>query len=969
MGQYDIVTRGHLQELNPGRAGRTTIVLRDVNLYFLHYISQVTRGVHFYIPFAFSGVMGKSKIPTTDLPYIDGEEYALAALRNGWLYVYNETDDSWREYEVLDDGKLHEVIWGDEYTGKDVRPATGNVVSCVKAKRNKIYRIAFSEVQWSWGFYVEMCSKPGKRNSRMQKIDVNQWVREGEHPHMFSGSRLLSDYDVDCFYDEYQGPLVREAFMATNVDTNTKTFFCLHDPIDIADNLAYNLAEKWLEMEALIQSMQLGLDEYRIYCSILRGENPEDLQDQDKLEEIKSLHSLALLSYQVGLGSDDNKKKLGKHLDKERVEKLLAVEERKRKREEIKAARERLITFLDSNYYQGVWPEYRNNTPERILEGKDRASTHVENINFLENEKDKMLDLPVQGQGNQSDDSGWKHIVKFVEARNETGKVLKENCPIDITDPKFDIKIIKLWNKVLKQVVKIAKGNERYFTLGIQRLNSIQIQQFSVDIFEEITLADYLSGKYQAVSGKTRTITIPEGAKTTFVAGKSGTVAIKQVGFSRHFQQAFRPNSGLYKLAQRLTESMNWRRFVAGLCYLNLAITLYELPGKNLRPNNLEAYKNYAKLVKAMVDAWKGAYDVKILRLTKTGASKVTIDSMKKLSSRATAIGSFIGAAISTYDAGINFYEGDWDAGIAYSVGAVIGVLLGIGALNSWNPVGIILLAVAGVGAGIAAVMLEDPPMERYFKNFPLRKCKVSFSASTPWQLSLEHMTRKNELAKAGFQRWSEYFHALQDLDDMIFGYRVEINKLDTEEYYYEAPNGFMNFINGVARNVGYNVEYPKKIKVVINFRVFFPDISKFEFEFKLYYEGIGDTNNYDLLVPIRNSNGEEVIYTLEDGRVKGEIVFRISDEQFKRLQTLPELFFISRLKLDDSRAYPGDEKRVPRYLSHLEQAATNERIGTSHHGTSFSGTPDYSILYGNNQKIGTKQEIMNYWVTKRPRK
>ncbi|MGF1806662.1 hypothetical protein L4C31_15565 [Aliivibrio sifiae] len=118
-------------------------------------------------------------------------QYTLRQLRDGWLYVYDETDKTFHEYQI-EGYEFTKVEWSSDEADKPAneRGSKGETKSClVYPAKNTIY-MAFAHQRWTWRLCEHMRSHTSNRSLWMRKVNLKQFNSALAHPHTGLSSKL-----------------------------------------------------------------------------------------------------------------------------------------------------------------------------------------------------------------------------------------------------------------------------------------------------------------------------------------------------------------------------------------------------------------------------------------------------------------------------------------------------------------------------------------------------------------------------------------------------------------------------------------------------------------------------------------------------------------------------------------------------------------------------------------------------------
>jgi len=202
------------------------------------------------------------------LPSLKTRSYTLRQLRDGWLYVWDETDRTLHEYQV----QGHQFIrhqWGSAQLGKDERSNPGAAKPYLLYPRRNRLLIAYAPVQWTWRLCDTMRSNPHEQKRWMRALDLSQYCNTMQAAHA-APIRELGSAVADILAGG-QAPTFNSCLVAASTtdasrpckrpidqalvlgsvpDQDSALFVALDDPLAIVDDLAMNLQGRWLELAA-----------------------------------------------------------------------------------------------------------------------------------------------------------------------------------------------------------------------------------------------------------------------------------------------------------------------------------------------------------------------------------------------------------------------------------------------------------------------------------------------------------------------------------------------------------------------------------------------------------------------------------------------------------------------------------------------------------------------------------------------
>ncbi|PMM06375.1 hypothetical protein BCT63_06535 [Vibrio kanaloae] len=145
-------------------------------------------------------------LPTTDTQWQGRftptqRQYTLRQLRDGWLYVYDETDKVFHEYQV-EGYEFTKIDWSGDEADKPAneRGSAGETKSCLVYPAKNTLSMTFAHQRWTWRLCEHMRSHAPNRSIWMRKVNLQQFQSTLSHPHA-GLSTELGQYVADVGTD------------------------------------------------------------------------------------------------------------------------------------------------------------------------------------------------------------------------------------------------------------------------------------------------------------------------------------------------------------------------------------------------------------------------------------------------------------------------------------------------------------------------------------------------------------------------------------------------------------------------------------------------------------------------------------------------------------------------------------------------------------------------------------------------
>lgn len=697
-----------------------------------------------------------------------GYAYAAFPLRNGYLYVYYETENVWAEYKITDALKLQKIVWDEKDYSREVRepkrnPATGRLeeYTGLPVGKNRVVWVAYSEVQWSAGYAGKVLTTAALREGRMQRVDVDKWKNGEKQDDVFDLSKccVFAGKEDRSRFEQLKiktGRLAKE----NKEEEFPEFFFMLHDPLGAADDAVICLQQEYEYLEALAACALTGGNP-RYMRRDSKGQFPDSL-DAGRQNEYEAAFSTGLTLYlslfnDVGDGSKQDLAKYRRKLDLDRITAMLGVRKRAEQRKVIHEVREVLGGIVSSNYYQNVLFDYSENSDSLRLMGEQRVvGTHYGPLADLPHYHDRHLDL-YNKEYNKED--RWRKFVadNFFGGTDDRGMAAllslgweykKQSDAFQAVSYRLQHKdydsdsiagtAVNLVEKLLSNLsttlalygpfMGAKLRNEKLF----DKINQLKMDRENLVSLRDTTV-EKLNVKVEAalkkVGGKTRKIRKGRRAEL------SGNFKARIKALSKDYSARIsRVDTELKDTKVRVFEFFKGRKklsavnnkavgalgqFLVVMDSMNLGFAIGEVMKDDSVKNKVNVFNTSVALASSMLSLSTQSMRTLDLQLTRLLFKDVSI----RLSTRMAWVGGIASAVVDGINAYERFNNRDFNAALFYALaaGAGAGVLTGaiasIGFAAAWGgPVAWACLAV-GFFAGLIAGLVSDDDFELFLRN------------------------------------------------------------------------------------------------------------------------------------------------------------------------------------------------------------------------------------------------------------
>ena len=965
-----------------------------------------------------SDPFGKHGMPNLELFKI-----ARTALVQGYIYLINDEDpDEYYELEVDENGMLSHVLW--EYSKDkdgnylDIRKREKEKISYKIVEKGKKLRMAFSPVQWSRDYFIEVNESEKKKKELMQLIDCSGFPKDHEAEdidvavpfhqikaafppnHLYTSK--LEDNLEDIFNTEKEQSKIEEEGGQAN-EVLEDMFITFHDPLALTDDVATILANKVANLQALVESLGTGKDPEEIKKRILKNEPKPETKKGSREEQIAALLATALTTYQLVYNSDemirdyDGGEEGRVHYDtsvsifdrpivwdgngiiKQKLIDILAVKERKKLREEIIGYRKDFAVLLASDYYTKYFSHYKENGFVGLLAGKKYITEHANLLAISPDNVDSYLDLKSE-RGKYAPELMKKNkeandfFVDFIKGKNTpVHKLLDQELDLGFLDDNETILgpvlttdlanlVAEHINGSLEAYVALAKTTKRNTKLTFNRLKKITHGNSPVWQTRKKELEALL--KKEGV--------VLDRSKVKFKGHKNGhrLVRIKDIDEISLLNE-YNPKgpntlkvpsetipkktAAQVKGAQRVFNSIHFAKGVYYLQILNITTGTYQLIDSGF------AYKNILNLSGITADLTSAFFNLQRAQLVAKGAGEAVVENALARSNKWAKRGGLITAAVCVWEAYDSFKDNDNDAAFLW---AGAGALFFTG-IYVTGPIGWVVGGLA-IGLVYLASYFKDGPLEKYFKHYWLSDLKAlprNYEQNeAPWEYINRVYEERTTLIKnkEDYKSWEDLRVCYQQLLDLMACSNMYVN----------------NFKLGKAKNysvggeddragVSFQVAPIKQVTIETAFRQFL--WSAEQYEYRAFVVNNKSSSHKEIDFKDLNGKTEVVVENDRATATKTTItiprwVHKFSEEN---VLSITQLVFICKLRIDDTsnkyypHTYVGKERFMGIKMPLWENKITDFK---NMDGALFPPKPtEYADFYYKNVRIDTLDDLLKW--------
>ncbi|WP_311326257.1 toxin VasX [Capnocytophaga sputigena] len=945
------------------------------------------------------------------LPEFEHFDLVHTALNEGYLYLINDdpkSKNAFIEVEVDSLGRLRYIIRKGKkhkkYDNSRNSSPQEEYIQYLVVQPNTKYWIAFSYYQWSHKYLKEMLNDIEKRKKRMRLIDCkaikidddNSAGNPKSYKKVKAAFRPSDEKKRYHFKYDFDIVICDENNQSSNGDNDfyEDLFIILDDPIGCAFDMGIELSNAHTFHYALIESLQTGDKPAKIFDRLCGKYNdvyqPSVYIPAYETEQFQALFGSALSLYHFLYGDppkqktpikDDEKEareEQQKYMDdlreetsREKIEKVLGVEERKQQRQKIKNIREDFINYLWCDYFCKFLEKFMGNSYEIYL-GKYYLSDLVNAIAVHPHYKDRFIDLPKDYEGD-NDPKGDDFFERITQENNIYHKIFMAEVP-----EKDLVKHETLLQTFLKVDVEIT---------FMRTLESIA-EGFAMHCFKKgdmtpifnyiasLPLAKEHTERLRRSNPNNFEKTTPKITEGRIPAKNIGEIEKNYIHISRYMREVETkpnlppapiagkpiPDRKINILAEQASKKenlinriLNHPRFRAFIFSVELLYTSINFNRVCKDPNAKNSAYAGGAFVQSIYSFLKYA-EAKKLTL---GFSKEKTKYLPLITKGAEVASQGITIGMCAWESFVAFYERDTDAAWAwvasgtFSTLALLGGTLGLFESVPYvaaffaSPWGIALVLALSLGAAILAFYLTDDALERFVKNNLLSE-KPTFKRKY-YQMSYteELIERRRELVTR-VEEWQDLRKAQDDLYDILCANRVEY-KLGQMVDLFKSQTYTQN------KTFTHN-------RVTIKFTPAQFNYDKSYIYYQLYLLPMGLQENYsEFTKPFPITPMKEVEFSTSDDTSKDtlEIKYNIYDGLEGRLTFSSIFIFISQTLIDpEANEYWPTQRGGERFQAKMIPVISK-----------FGGENDgwwkemIAVIDNKAQKdirIGTFEEIMN---------
>ncbi len=936
-------------------------------------------------------VVASNPFKAYGMPNLKQYGVARTALNQGYIYLINENDpDEYYELAVDQHGMLSHILWefnkDDTGTYLDVRTAEREKINYKIIEEGKQMRMAFSPLQWSRGYFDEINASPEKKEALMTLIDCSGFPKDyqadptadlipfhqvkaafpKQHPY---GHVLQENLDDILVNENAQDQRAQEGGTANDILEDM--FITFHDPIAAANDICASIEREIDRLKAIMLSCNTGIEEETFFQK-LRTDQEITLQQNDKAEQIKYMHTLAATTYRFIYDNPKLKEKYSTHkikhrittkgynpyaisnieayedpegdysltkgISKEKIYKILGVEERRVQRECINAYRDDLGNFILADYYQDVFEVYDTGPIFNLAYTKEAFAEHLIALAHYPNHYDKDFDLISLYQPEKDI---WLKTIN--ESLSADTKVFKKSTKI--MDTKGDVHeyTYKQHHGFLKKVLSLSgKIGKAYFQHG-DKLSSFTVlkerMSWSRNFETGNAILKYRDTNLEAYMAEHKLEFKRIEATDAYYKTKGAYFAYEQTihrnmgKLSRREMDAVLQNEVLDIELQNIPKTYHRQakeiikspEFGSLVLFFEIVSLSYAVKKYNKEQSGLNAALLLGAKIKLGAATYQLIENFGVLNtLPKQTAfyTKIGGKTLKLVGSLITVLSS---AKDAYRSAGVHDYDAAFAWGTATGVAsiflvaetsALVAELGGTAffSLGFWPAaiVGGILITLYGI-----AIYLTDTEIEAYFKNFPLSNVAINPEHNEKPHAYIQRLYAHRQdtvtvasiewIANTQYKKFTNFETAYVGLMDIITPGKLELDPI----------------VKYIQKDSKTKAGYAKRFKGRVQFFQYFEHHEQLDLQLWFYPNGIGNPKlepfeyrteitalMYDAVI---NDNPRRML--TENMPSRFEFEFGIPDAYQGSRYEKGEVLALCRLKTKDGSFIPVPHKGVGRYL------------------------------------------------------
>ena len=711
----------------------------------------------------------KFPAPSDNASKLNTAQYRVTGINEGYIYIHEEGKENfWLEFAVDTFGFLHPVLWKDNVnedgTYKDIRNVISDesLTSHIIKEGTKIW-VTFSQAQLSTEQLQKYSDNPDSFD-RLQSLVCNPIEKASDIAERKEACfRAFNEFTASfTVYEENNAKVLQSRLdhiaqleYPENRDEEDATyedlFLLLEDPVQCANDLTDVIDGEMAWLKALTDTLKTGKSAYDVYDTLMElpiYNNSTIDVSQEEAEEIGYIFALALTTYKFIYDNeelkDDFSRKHGKWylnhgIDDEKLDKILAITQRKNQRNLINNLRDDLGNLLKSTYYNTALKDFKESSCPIQETGKNIIADHLGTLVVHPTMVDRHLLLASEYK--PYEDKWVKQVRKTITGNSEfteINELLNLRIPIEKVeqeDSKANIYAAKFCKKFLSHYGKMVKA---YMGVGALKETEIKLVDTKVNYLTKIS-KNGKEGPFLKINRKDflRNLTKKEGGFEKYKQYRSSSYNhfTKTYAFLKIHKDVLEESKNIARRIgagketsiyvqrrDRLPYSKQLEKMVQSPEYKS-AVLVFEIWAL---VNSIDKLKNEF--------SWSNTIGVIGATVKTTAASLKLAETIYELngSTKPRLLGkttirywSVAGSAFTVYSATKDMVKAvnanDNDAALAYSAAAgisgyLLAVELGMASLST-GP----FIVVAGIGLlfyGLA-YYLTDSDLEKFFKHYP----------------------------------------------------------------------------------------------------------------------------------------------------------------------------------------------------------------------------------------------------------